>query len=621
MIKKADFLPQAGWQKKAVFPDAWGYTDDTLAMNSMVSFQGYRRQGYMYLKVAECVTDFTLYVNGQEYDTSAMRSGLYRIDFSHAARDGKNTIQVSNIRPSDAAGAITVYIPYPVVLPGTIDGSGIHPETLQLISDIIQSDIDHGFTSAQLAIVRNGRLIYENAWGSVNTYKQNGERKTGSPAVTADTLYDLASVTKMFSANYALQKLVTDGALDINAKVVDILGAEFAGDTVEIHYDGSDFPGIDIMKEWKTGITVRDILCHQAGFPARIDYFNQRFDPEKLFPVANGSNTLFAGHDGSESTRQSTLKALFRTPLLYKPGTKAVYSDLDYVLLCFIIEKITGQRLDRYMQKAFYVPMGLTHITYNPLQAGFSKEECAATELNGNTRDHLVSFPGIREYMLQGEVHDELAWHSMGGVSGHAGLFANASDLAKLASVMLTGGYGENRFFSRNVIDLFTAPNALNHCQWGLGWWREGDDQRPWYFGTQASSGTIGHQGWTGTMVMVDPSRQLVIAYLTNKINSPVTSPDNSNRFNGNCYTASTLGFVPQLLSVGLDEAGDVTSQLTALLADMLSESINLASRTAGTSHPSVLNAVSKLEVLRAWAGNDPHWLAVSDEIETILQK
>ena len=619
MVEKADALPEAGWQKKAVFPDAWGYTDDTLAMNSMVSFQGYRGQGYMYVEVAENVTGFTLYINGQEYDTSSMPSGLFRVDFANAARDGKNTVQVSNIRPLDAAGAVTVYIPYPVVLQGSIQDAGIRPETLQLISDIIQSDIDHGFSSAQLAIVRNGRLVYENAWGSVNAYEQNGERKTDSPAVTADTLYDLASVTKMFSVNYALQKLVTDGAIDINARVVDILGAGFSEDTLEIHYDGYEFPGLDIMKKWKAELTIRDILCHQAGFPAGIHYFNRRFNLEKQAATADGDNILFAGYDGSEETRQNTLNALCKTPLMYEPGTKTVYSDLDYILLCFIVEKVTGQRLDRYMQDNFYGPMGLTHVTYNPLQNGFSKDDCAATELNGNTRDHLASFTGIREYTVQGEVHDELSWYSMGGVSGHAGLFSNASDLAKLASVMLTGGYGENRFFSQNVIDLFTAPKALTHGQWGLGWWREGSDQRPWYFGTQSASDTIGHQGWTGTLVMIDPSRQLVIVYLTNKINSPVTSPDNSNRFNGNYYTASTLGFVPQLVSIGLDEEGDIMPQLKALLADMVSESAKLMKSDAGRTHPSVLNVISKLEVLRTWAKDEPQWLAVADEITAVL--
>ena len=217
--------------------------------------------------------------------------------------------------------------------------------------------------------------------------------------------------------------------------------------------------------------------------------------------------------------------------------------------------------------------MGLTHITYNPLRNGFTKDDCAATELNGNTRDHLLDYPGYRTYTLQGEVHDEKAFYSMDGVSGHAGLFANASDVAKLASVMLSGGYGGNRYFSQNVIDLFTAPKMENAANWGLGWWRQGDGQRIWYFGSQAGSDTIGHQGWTGTLVMIDPQRNLVMAYLTNKINTRVTDvKKNANDFDGGWYTASTLGFVPQIFS--MDEK----------------------TRRAG-DHPSVRNAQSKLEL------------------------
>ncbi len=327
---------------------------------------------------------------------------------------------------------------------------------------------------------------------------------------------------------------------------------------------------------------------------------------------------LFTACDGSEETRASTLRAIFKTPLMYRPGTKTVYSDVDYMLLGFIVEKITGQRLDAYLREAFFAPMGLRHITYNPLKNGFAPEDCAATELNGNTRDHLVFFPGIREYTLQGEVHDEKAWYAMGGVSGHAGLFSNASDLAILASVMLSGGYGENRFFSRNVMDLFTAPKAMDSGQWGLGWWRNGDDQRPWYFGTQSASGTIGHQGWTGTLAMIDPSRDLVVVYLTNKINSPIVSSANPNLFSGGCYTAGTLGFVPQLLSIGLDEENDVTGQLTALLADMVNESAKLIKE--GTA-PSVLNVKSKIQVLRAWAKDNAQWQAAADEAEARLPR
>lgn len=606
-------LPGAGWQKKAVFPYPWGYADDTLAMNSMVSFQGFHGQGVLYLEVSEGVTGFALYVNGQKADTERLGGGLYRLDISPAARDGVNTVQLSGIEPSGLTEAVTVYVPYPRVLAGSVREAGIRPEALRLISDIIQSDIDHGFPSAQLAVVRNGRLVYENAWGTLNAYEPDGTKKTDSPAVRTDTLYDLASVTKVFSVNYALQKLAGDGQLDPDARVADLLGSGFSDDTVEIRYTGADFPGLSVVREWKAQLTVRDLLCHQAGFPADLHYHSRRFDMERLAETPDGENILWAGCDGSDDTRRRTLKAVFKTPLMYQPGTKTLYSDVDYILLGFIVEKITGERLDDYMRKTFLEPMGLTRMTYNPLQNGFSPDDCAATELNGNTRGGLIQFPGIRKYTLHGEVHDEKAWYCMGGVSGHAGLFSSAGDAARLASVMLTGGYGENRFFSRDTLDFFTAPKAPDSARWGLGWWRAGDSQRPWYFGTQASPATIGHQGWTGTLVMIDPSLQLAVAYLTNKINSPVTSPSEPNRFDGSWFTAGTLGFVPQLLSIGLDEETDITPQLTALLADMVKGSLRRMESTAGRSHPSVRNVISKISVLRSWAKDDPTLIAEAE--------
>ena len=152
------------------------------------------------------------------------------------------------------------------------------------------------------------------------------------------------------------------------------------------------------------------------------------------------------------------------------------------------------------------------------------------------------------------------------------------------------------------MLETFTAPKSLDFGQWGLGWWRQGDDQRVWYFGTQAAPDTVGHQGWTGTLAMVDASRDSVIVYLTNKINSPVTDGSNPNRFDGNAYTASSLGFVPQILSIGLDEQADISAQLMDLLADMAAESLKLIPDDAGTDHPSVKNAQSKIAVLKSWA-------------------
>ena len=133
-------------------------------------------------------------------------------------------------------------IPYPEVLEGTPEEEGIRPETLELISDLIETDIDNGFTSAQLAVIRNGRLVYENAWGRTNTYLPDGSPCTDSAFVTTDTLYDLASISKMFGVNYALQKLVTDGKADLDAKITDFLGEEFVTETIQtlIDSDGEE---------------------------------------------------------------------------------------------------------------------------------------------------------------------------------------------------------------------------------------------------------------------------------------------------------------------------------------------------------------------------------------------
>ena len=390
--------------------------------------------------------------------------------------------------------------------------------------------------------------------------------------------------------------------------MVDLLGSAFVEDTIDITYNGYENPGLKVNKQWKAELTLRDILRHQAGFPADPQYHNDSFDQCSQKTVPGAINVLFSGWDGSAATRAATLKSIFKTPLMYKPGTKTVYSDVDYMLLAFAIEAITGKGLDAFLKETFWDPMGLTHTTYNPLLNGFAANDCAATELNGNTRDGAISFTGVRTATIQGQVHDEKCYYAMGGISGHAGLFSNATELAKLASVMLTGGYGENRYFSRNVMDAFTAPKKEDAANWGLGWWREGDNQRCWYFGTQAPSNTIGHQGWTGTLTMIDPVENLVVVYLTNKINSPVTDKAaNPNNFNGNWYTASTLGFVAQLLYQGLQNHGtDPNNAYSALLEDMAESKFALVAEGGNVSatHPLVRSGYAVLEAMAAHANS-----------------
>lgn len=593
-----------GWQGEPVFPN-WKGLDDTLAMNHMYTFVGYAGQGTLCVEPESGVTGFNLFVNNRQINTAAMAAGgVWNVDISGQTINGRNTIQVGGIRPRGKQ--VTVRVGYPTVQEGSLQDVGIDRDALELLEQIIQADVNNGFPSAQMAIVKDGKLVYQNAWGRVNAYNPDGTPKTDSPAVTNDTLYDLASNTKMYTANYALQYLVTQGKANLDSRLVDLLGSAFVEDTIDITYNGYENPGLKVNKQWKAELTLRDILRHQAGFPADPQYHNDSFDQCAQKTVPGAANVLFSGWDGSAATRAATLKSIFKTPLMYKPGTKTVYSDVDYMLLAFAIEAITGKGLDAFLKETFWDPMGLTHTTYNPLLNGFAANDCAATELNGNTRDGAISFTGVRTATIQGQVHDEKCYYAMGGISGHAGLFSNATELAKLASVMLTGGYGENRYFSRNVMDAFIAPKKEDAANWGLGWWREGDNQRCWYFGTQAPSNTIGHQGWTGTLTMIDPVEDLVVVYLTNKINSPVTDKAaNPNKFNGNWYTASTLGFVAQLLYQGLQNHGtDPNNAYSALLEDMAESKFALVAEggSVPATHPLVRSGYAVLEAMAAHA-------------------
>ena len=457
-----------------------------------------------------------------------------------------------------------------------LEKAGIDPKSVEYIDRIIKADIENGFSSAQLAIMRDGELVFEDAWGQVQTYDANGNKIESEP-VTTDSLYDLASNTKMYTVNYALQYLYSRGEVDLDTRIVDILGKAFASDTIDIAYKGYDHVYPDTNKTWKESLTIRDLLMHRAGFPAGPQYFNDRYDVAEFDFDSDNGNVLYVGTDGDYEARKETLYQLFRTPLMYKPGTDTLYSDLDYMILCFCIEEITGMDFDDYLEDIFYKPMGLTHITFNPLNNGFEKKDCVATELMGNSRDGNLSYTGIRTYTLCGEVHDPNAYYCMAGVSGHAGLFSNASDLARLANLMLTGEYEGKDYFSKECIDLFTKEDKDNPG-FGLGWWVQGDHKRDKYFGTKCNNKTFGHQGFTGTLTMIDPDKNLVIVLLTNKIHSRLLDGDQTlNAYKGNYYTTAKLGFVPELIMTGIDRETDEADYISVIsdIADGYKNTIN----------------------------------------------
>ncbi len=568
-------LPKGDFEAELQFPDWKGYVDDTLAMNNMYSFLAYHNQGTLYVTVSKKVKSFVMLINHRKINTKKMQDGTFLVDFSSIAVDGKNVLQINSIVPSTIKNGIKISIPYPTVIEGSIKESGINKDAFDTINDIIMQDINHGFTSSQLAIVKNGALVYQNAWGKVNTYLPDGSINPKAKKVTNETMYDLASVTKMYSVIYAVQYLVQNGVLRMDDRIADLVGKEFVDKTIEIIFDGYDKIPLEKNKEWKKRITLKDVLMHRAGFPKSGHYHIEYYDAKKQQLSSKIKNVLYVPYEGKETKKKTLVEGICKTPLMYKPRSKTLYSDIDYQLLGFIIEKVTKKDLNTFLKETFWDPLGLEHITYCPLEHGFTKEDCAATELNGNTRDGQIHFEQIRTETIQGEVHDEEAYYTMGGVAGHAGLFASATDLAILSSLMLTGGIETQKFFDQNIIDYFTSPQTPSVSGWGIGWWRVGNNDRVWYFGSHAPSNAIGHEGWTGTLTMIDFENQMVLVYLTNRKNTLLTDAqdiEKISRFNGDWYTSASLGFVPQLIYMGLMKSSKSKEAFDYLLYDMAFE-------------------------------------------------
>lgn len=371
---------------------------------------------------------------------------------------------------------------------------GFNAAKLSLVDAQINSDVKHGFPGAALLIIKDGKVVKQTVYGYKLKYDLNTSKPLAKPElVTCDTLFDLASNTKMYAVNFALMHLVYLGKLDINKP---------------INYYIPEYKGCDKNGQCRQERTVRDLLTHSAGYMPDPQFFNPRM--AKL----DGENLYSQNRELTESI------ILSRMPFMTKRGGKPNYSDLDYMLLGILVERISGMRLDEYVKNNIFKPLGLHNTVYNPLQNGIAQDRCAATEIMGNTRSRSINFPQVRTKPIQCQVHDENAYYSLGGVSGHAGLFSDLADMAVLVDVLLNkGSYALVRLWNTQVQQEFLTPVAANDT-FGLGWRLAGSRQRYKLFGYYASNQAFGHTGWTGTITLVDPKYNLAIVLLTNKKHS-----------------------------------------------------------------------------------------------------
>ena len=279
-----------------------------------------------------------------------------------------------------------------------------------------------------------------------------------SAKVGTDTIYDLASLTKVVATTGMAMLLFERGELDLQAKVVDFL------------------PEFDTGDERRKGITLRMLLAHSSGMPAY----------ERLFERAK--------------TREDLIRLAATTPLAHDPMTHAEYSDIGFILLGEILSKIANESLESFSLHEIFGPLDMESTGYCP-------EKDLYDRIPPTVKDDT-----LRKKVVQGEVHDENAW-VMGGVSGHAGLFGTASDVAMHGLCMLRMGLPILR--SQTVARFTTREDAPAGTSRGLGW---DTPSQPSQSGKYFSPRSFGHLGFTGTSLWCDPTRQLSVTLLTNRV-------------------------------------------------------------------------------------------------------
>jgi beta-N-acetylhexosaminidase len=302
---------------------------------------------------------------------------------------------------------------------------------------------------------------------SVHAFGKMSVSAKAAPAAP-NTIYDIASLTKVVATTPSLMILVQEKRLDLDMPVARLL-PEWAAAAKS-----------DPDPAWRSRVTVRMLMLHDAGLPGHRDFYKDA-----------------KGYD-------AVLARVMAEPLVHEPGKQVEYSDLGFILLGEIVQRVSGESLDTFATGHIFKPLAMAETLFNPPKS--LRARIAPTEDDKEFRKHLV----------WGEVHDENSW-AMGGVAGHAGLFSTAGDLAAFAQMILNGGiYAHRRLLARSTIEEFTARVTLGDSARAIGWDVPTENSSAGHYFPAHS---FGHTGFTGTSLWLDPDRGLFVILLTNRVN------------------------------------------------------------------------------------------------------
>jgi len=361
--------------------------------------------------------------------------------------------------------------------------TGVNADNLREIDNIAAEAIKAQAAPGMVVLVaKDGKVIFNKAYGH-HTYG-------GLPEKITD-IFDLASVTKVTATTPTVMRLVEQNKLNLDTNI------------------GAYIPKARTLP--MNGIKVREVMLHQAGFIPYIPFHNSittsdySRDSSAAYPTKVADNYYIRKNYFKDVMWPKMLNSPIKTHGQY------VYSDISMYVMKDIVERISGTPLNIYTADNFYKPLGMQSAGFLPRNR-FSKEQIIPTEQDTY----------FRKTLLEGYVHDQGA-ALVGGVSGHAGLFSSANDLAIIYQMLLNkGSYGGQEYFKPQTVDLFTAKQSAVSRR-GLGFDRWDPDLTKKYPSELASPQTYGHTGYTGTCVWVDPSRGLVYIFLSNRVNPTVT--------------------------------------------------------------------------------------------------
>ncbi len=360
--------------------------------------------------------------------------------------------------------------------------------TLERIGRIVKEAVSgKDMPGCEVLVARNGKVIYDRSFGY---YTYDSARK-----VTEKSIYDLASITKVASTTQLIMWLTGNGQLNLDKPLAYYLPS----------LKGTN----------KEHLVIRNILFHQAGLKPFYPFWRYTIKDNKPDTVyyhpfrSPGDLVVIPGLYASENLQDSVWHWTVETELLHKNksgGYDYEYSDLGFYLLQRLIEKISGTRIDSLADSVLYHPMGMATMTYLPL-CKFPRDRIVPTEKDTYFRQGLI----------WGTVHDPVA-AMVGGVAGHAGLFSNAIDLAKLMQMNLNNGkYGGRVYLKDSVIEVFISQRHKDNRR-SLGWDKPESDEGYNPASRYASWQSYGHRGFTGTAVWVDPTFKLIYVFLSNRV-------------------------------------------------------------------------------------------------------